>query len=63
MHYQDKSGAAAETTMDKLPSLLADGAITDRTLVWIEGMGDSKEMGAAQLEGGAVAPPQTSFRC
>lgn len=25
VHYQDHSGAAAETTMDKLPSLLAGG--------------------------------------
>eukprot|EP01043_Picozoa_sp_COSAG02_P060281 COSAG02_NODE_7843_length_2822_cov_6.232831_2_plen_140_part_00 len=47
----EEHGQVCETTMDRLPQLLAYGVITPDTRVWMDGMDDWKTLSESSLGG------------
>ena len=52
VHYRTQSGGQAETTLDKLPDLLASGEITDSTIIWMDGLDEWVPLKEAQASSG-----------
>lgn len=51
VYYETAEGQVSETTMDRLPQLLAYGVITKDTRVWVDGMEDWRTLGEGALGG------------
>jgi hypothetical protein len=51
VYYETAQGQVSETTMDRLPQLLAYGVITKDTRVWVDGMDDWRTLSEGALGG------------
>jgi Ca2+-binding EF-hand superfamily protein len=50
VYYKARNGGQEETTLGKLPDLMASGAITQDTIIWMDGLDDWTTLGEAKVD-------------